>query len=479
MSEKMLKFVNIGQQNPPKRDTDNRKEDFNEIYKEFIHGKAQEQSSRCSQCGVPFCQVHCPLSNNIPDWLKLTAEGRLEEAYNLAQSTNNMPEVCGRICPQDRLCEGNCVIEQSGHGTVTIGSVEKFITDNAWANGWVKPIKVEKELNQSIGIIGSGPAGLACAEQLRKKGYKITVYDRYDRAGGLLIYGIPNFKLEKEVVERRIKLLKDGGINFKLNFEVGKDATLDELKKQHDAILIATGVYKPREIDIKGSDLGNIFPAMEFLTTSNKKGLGDKVENFENGTLNAKDKNVVVIGGGDTAMDCVRTAVRQKAKSVKCLYRRDKENMPGSAREVANAEEEGVEFVWLSGPKEFIGKNKVEKVLVNKMKLGDPDDGGRRKPIIDEGSEYEIETDIVIKSLGFDPEDLPKLFNEKDLQVSKWGTIKIDFDTMETNLKGVFAAGDIVRGASLVVWAIKDGRDVAKSIDKLLKSKRKQDLKVA
>ena len=479
MSEKMLKFVNIGQQNPPKRDTDNRKEDFNEIYKEFIHGKAQEQSSRCSQCGVPFCQVHCPLSNNIPDWLKLTAEGRLEEAYNLAQSTNNMPEVCGRICPQDRLCEGNCVIEQSGHGTVTIGSVEKFITDNAWANGWVKPIKIEKELNQSIGIIGSGPAGLACAEQLRKKGYKITVYDRYDRAGGLLIYGIPNFKLEKEVVERRIKLLKDGGINFKLNFEVGKDATLDELKKEHDAILIATGVYKPREIDIKGSDLGNIFPAMEFLTTSNKKGLGDKVENFENGTLNAKDKNVVVIGGGDTAMDCVRTAVRQKAKTVKCLYRRDKENMPGSAREVANAEEEGVEFVWLSGPKEFIGKNKVEKVLVNKMKLGDPDDGGRRKPIIDEGSEYEIETDIVIKSLGFDPEDLPKLFDEKDLQVSKWGTIKIDFDTMETNLKGVFAAGDIVRGASLVVWAIKDGRDVAESIDKLLKLKRKQDLKVA
>ncbi len=479
MSEKMLKFVNIGQQNPPKRDTDNRKEDFNEIYKEFIHGKAQEQSSRCSQCGVPFCQVHCPLSNNIPDWLKLTAEGRLEEAYNLAQSTNNMPEVCGRICPQDRLCEGNCVIEQSGHGTVTIGSVEKFITDNAWANGWVKPIKIEKELKQSIGIIGSGPAGLACAEQLRKKGYRITIYDRYDRAGGLLIYGIPNFKLEKEVVERRIKLLKDGGINFKLNFEVGKDATLDELKTEHDAILIATGVYKPREIDIKGSDLGNIFPAMEFLTTSNKKGLGDKVENFEDGTLNAKDKNVVVIGGGDTAMDCVRTAVRQKAKSVKCLYRRDKENMPGSAREVANAEEEGVEFVWLSGPKEFIGKNKIEKVLVNKMKLGDPDDGGRRKPIIDEGSEYEIETDIVIKSLGFDPEDLPKLFDEKDLQVSKWGTIKIDFDTMETNLKGVFAAGDIVRGASLVVWAIKDGRDVAESIDKLLKSKREQDLKVA
>ena len=479
MSEKMLKFVKIGQQNPPKRNTNNRKDDFNEIYNEFIHDKAKEQSSRCSQCGVPFCQVHCPLSNNIPDWLKLTAEGRLEEAYNLAQSTNNMPEVCGRICPQDRLCEGNCVIEQSGHGTVTIGSIEKFITDNAWAKGWVKPIKIENELNQSIGIIGSGPAGLACAEQLRKKGYQITIYDRYDRAGGLLIYGIPNFKLEKDVVERRIKLLKDGGIKFKLNFEVGKDATLDELKKSHDAILIATGVYKPREIDIKGSDLNNIFPAMEFLTTSNKKGLGDKVESFDNGTLDAKDKNVVVIGGGDTAMDCVRTAVRQKAKSVKCLYRRDKENMPGSSREVANAEEEGVEFVWLTSPKEFIGNNKVEKVLVNKMKLGDPDDGGRRKPVVDEGSDYEIETDLVIKSLGFDPEDLPKLFDEKDLQVSKWGTIKIDFDTMETNLKGVFAAGDIVRGASLVVWAIKDGRDVAESIDKSLISKRNQARKVA
>ena len=479
MTDKMLKFVKIGQQTPPKRETSTRKEDFNEIYDEFVKKKAEEQSSRCSQCGVPFCQVHCPLSNNIPDWLKLTAEGRLKEAYELSQSTNNMPEVCGRICPQDRLCEGNCVIEQSGHGTVTIGSVEKYINDTAWEQGWVKPISLKHEKDQSVGIIGAGPAGLAAAEQLRKNGYKITVYDRYDRAGGLLIYGIPNFKLEKDVVERRIKLLKDGGIKFKLNFEVGKDATLDELKKSHDAILIATGVYKPREIDIKGSDLNNIFPAMEFLTTSNKKGLGDKVESFDNGTLDAKDKNVVVIGGGDTAMDCVRTAVRQKAKSVKCLYRRDKENMPGSSREVANAEEEGVEFVWLTSPKEFIGNNKVEKVLVNKMKLGDPDDGGRRKPVVDEGSDYEIETDLVIKSLGFDPEDLPKLFDEKDLQVSKWGTIKIDFDTMETNLKGVFAAGDIVRGASLVVWAIKDGRDVAESIDKFLISKRNQARKVA
>ena len=479
MTEKMLKFVKIGQQTPPKREVGTRKEDFNEIYKEFINGKASEQSSRCSQCGVPFCQIHCPLSNNIPDWLKLTAEGRLKEAYELSQSTNNMPEVCGRICPQDRLCEGNCVIEKSGHGTVTIGSVEKYITDNAWEQGWVKPIKVKNEKNQNIGIIGAGPAGLAAAEQLRKLGYHVTVYDRYDRAGGLMIYGIPNFKLEKFVVERRTKLLEEGGIKFVQNFEVGKDATLEQLRKTHDALLIATGVYKAREIDLPGKDLGNIFPAMEFLTASNKKGLGDKVELFDDGTLNAEGKNIVVIGGGDTAMDCVRTSIRQKAKSVKCLYRRDKKNMPGSAREVANAEEEGVEFVWLSSPKEFIGTNKVEGLMVDKIKLGEPDDSGRCKPEIQNNSHFNIKADIVIKALGFDPENLPKLFGSEDLRVTKWGTLKTDFDTMETNLPGVFAAGDIIRGASLVVWAIKDGRDVAISIKSFLETKELSKEKVA
>tara|TARA_B100000530_G_scaffold1302_1_gene1110 strand:- start:1736 stop:3169 length:1434 start_codon:yes stop_codon:yes gene_type:complete len=474
MKEKMLKFINIDKENPKKRQKDERKEDFNEIYNEYVQEKAKEQSSRCSQCGVPFCQVHCPLSNNIPDWLKLTAEGRLEEAYRLSQSTNNMPEVCGRICPQDRLCEGNCVIEQSGHGTVTIGSIEKFITENAWEKGWVKPIKVKKEKKISIGIIGAGPAGLACAEELRKFGYRVTIYDRYDRPGGLLIYGIPNFKLEKFVVERRTELLKESGIEFIQEFEVGKDATLEELRAKHDAILIATGVYKPREVDIPKKELNNIFPAMEFLTASNRKGLGDKVKLFDNGTLNAQGKDVVVIGGGDTAMDCVRTSIRQNAKSVKCLYRRNKENMPGSAREVNNAEEEGVEFVWLSAPKEFIGKNKVEGVIVDKIILGEPDESGRKKPIIKKDSEYKIKSDLVIKALGFDPENLPKLFNCEKLELTKWGTIKIDFDSMQTSMPGVFAAGDIVRGASLVVWAIKDGRDVAQSIIKYLQSNEKK-----
>ena len=479
MSEKMLKFIKIGMQMPIKRTSKVRTEDFKEIYNRFVHDKAKEQSSRCSQCGVPFCQIHCPLHNNIPDWLKLTAEGRLQEAHELVHSTNNMPEICGSICPQDRLCEGNCVIERAGHGTVTIGSVEKYITDTAWEKGWIKPIKVLKEINQTVGIIGAGPAGLACAEELRKLGYKITIYDRYDRPGGLLIYGIPNFKLEKLAVERRTNLLKKSGIKFKQNFEVGKDISLDELRKKHDAILIATGVYKPREIEFPGSNLKNIFPAMEFLMASNRKGLGDRVENFDNGMLHAKNKDIIVIGGGDTGMDCVRTAVRQNAKSVKCLYRRDRENMPGSAREVYNAEEEGVEFLWLSNPKKFIGTSKISSALVERMKLDKADSSGRKKPEPVSNSEFEIKVDMVIKALGFDPEDLPRLFESPDLFISKWGTIKINLKTMETNIPGVFAAGDIVRGASLVVWAIRDGRDATVSIRKYLEHKRSKNEKAA
>ena len=467
----MLKFTDINQSNPTKKTSEIRTNNFQDIYSSFAIEKAKEQASRCSHCGIPFCQVHCPLQNNIPDWLQLTAQNRLEEAYEISSATNNMPEVCGRICPQDRLCEGNCVIEQSGHGSVTIGSVEKYITDVAWEKGWVKKINVLNEKQNSIGIIGSGPAGLAAAEQLRKKGYQITIYDRYDRPGGLLIYGIPNFKLEKEIVNKRIARLKESGIKFIMNCEIGVSTSFDKLKNKHDSILIATGVYKPRKINLNNSNATNVVPALEFLMASNKKGLKDFVVDFENGKLDANGKKVIVIGGGDTAMDCVRTAVRQGAKSVKCLYRRDKKNMPGSQREVQNAIEEGVEFNWLTLPIEYIGNSKIEKTKVIKMQLGSPDESGRRSPEVITGSEENLESDLIIEALGFEPENLPKIFSQKKLMVTQWGTIKINYKNMMTSINGVFAAGDIVRGASLVVWGIKDGRDVAEHIHDFINAK--------
>ncbi|MBL9054403.1 MAG: NAD(P)-dependent oxidoreductase, partial [Tabrizicola sp.] len=423
-----------------------------------------EQASRCSQCGVPYCQTHCPLHNNIPDWLKLTAEGRLQEAYELSQATNTFPEICGRICPQDRLCEGNCVIEQSGHGTVTIGSVEKYLTDTAWEQGWVKPIRPHAERMESVGIIGAGPGGLAAADVLRRAGVQVTVYDRYDRAGGLMTYGIPGFKLEKDVVECRIAQLQDGGVNLVLNCAVGQDISFDAILGQHDAVLIATGVYKARDIEAPGVGARGIVKALDYLTASNRVGFGDEVPEFDSGELNASGKRVVVIGGGDTAMDCVRTAIRQGALSVKCLYRRDRANMPGSQREVANAEEEGVEFVWLSTPKGFTGGTEVEGVMVQKMRLGAPDASGRQSPEVIEGADYVEPADLVVQALGFEPEDLPNLWGVPELKVTRWGTIKADFRSHATSLPGVYAVGDIVRGASLVVWAIRDGREAAEAI---------------
>ena len=471
MAQKMMQFVSIGQNYPDKRTAEDRKEDFNEIYARFSIEKAQEQSSRCEQCGIPYCSVACPVNNNIPDWLRLVADGRLEDAYHVSQETNTLPEICGRICPQDRLCEGLCVLEQSEHNSVTIGAIEKFITDTAWDQGWVKPPAPIKELGQSVGVIGAGPAGLAAADRLRRKGYKVTVYDRYDRAGGLLVYGIPGFKLEKDVVERRAKLLEEGGVTFKYNFEVGTDASLKDLRKEHDAVIICVGVYAGRKLDVAGSDLENIFPAMYFLTASNKKGLGDAVPEFDDGTLNASGKNVVVIGGGDTAMDCVRTSLRQGATSVKCLYRRDRANMPGSQREVENAEHEGAGFEWLSAPVSFKGSGKVQKVQAIGMHLGVADGSGRQSVKEIEGSEFELDADIVIEALGFSPENIPVLFGEPDLGVSRWGTVEVDSETKMTNLDGVFAAGDIERGASLVVWAIRDARDASDQIHEYLRAK--------
>jgi glutamate synthase (NADPH/NADH) small chain len=469
----MLRFVGVGQAFPEKRAAETRVADFSEVAPIYPAAQAEEQASRCSQCGVPYCSTHCPLHNHIPDWLRLTTEGRLREAYELSNATSTMPEICGRICPQDRLCEGNCVIEFSGHGAVTIGSVEKYITDTAWENGWVEPVMVGPAKGQSVGVIGAGPAGLTAAELLRARGYDVHVYDRHDRAGGLLTYGIPGFKLEKPIVMRRVQRLKEAGIVFHESFEVGRDASLAELGERHDALLIATGVYKPRAIKAPGIGSPGIVEAIAYLTASNRKGFGDAVPAFDDGSLDARDKHVVVIGGGDTAMDCVRTAVRQGAASVKCLYRRDRANMPGSQREVKNAEEEGVEFVWLSAPEAFDAETAVTGVRAIRMRLGEPDVSGRRTPEADPGSEFRLEADLVIKALGFDPEDLPNLFGAGELSVTRWGTLRVDHKTMQTSIDGVFAAGDIVRGASLVVWAIRDGRDVAERMHAYLKTKAK------
>jgi len=470
-NDAMLKFVDRPQAYPAKRAADARADDFREIADRYAVPSAEDQAGRCSQCGVPYCTVHCPLHNHIPDWLRLTAEGRLREAYELSNATSTMPEICGRICPQDRLCEGNCVIEFSGHGAVTIGSVEKFITDTAWDNGWVEPVHVGPARGQSVGIIGAGPAGLSAADYLRTFGYEVHVYDRHDRAGGLLTYGIPGFKLEKPVVMRRVDRLKAAGIAFHEGFAVGEDASLDELRQRHDAVLIATGVYRPRAVDLAGAGAEGVVEALDYLTASNRKGFGDAVPAFDGGALDAAGKRVVVIGGGDTAMDCVRTAIRQGAASVRCLYRRDRANMPGSQREVANAEEEGAEFVWLSAPGSFVGDERVEAVDVRRMRLGAPDASGRRAPEHDPGEDVRLEADLVIKALGFDAEDLPTLWGAPELGVSRWGTVLVDGKTLMTSLPGVFAAGDIVRGASLVVWAVRDGRDVSASMHKWLKAK--------
>jgi glutamate synthase (NADPH/NADH) small chain len=463
----LLKFVSQPAEMPEKRSVADRKADFEEIYRDYAREKAAEQASRCSQCGVPFCQVHCPLQNNIPDWLKLTAEGRLREAYEVSQSTNFMPEVCGRICPQDRLCEGMCVVEQSGHGTVTIGAIEKYLTETAWREGWVQPLTAPEPSGRSVGVIGAGPAGLAAAEALRLEGHAVHVYDRYDRAGGLLIYGIPNFKLEKYVVERRVLRLEEGGVKFHLGVDIGRTMSFAALRARHDAVLIATGVYKARVLAAPGIGLAGIVPALDYLIASNRAGLGDAPDKFAP-TLNAAGRDVVVIGGGDTAMDCVRTAVRQGAKSVTCLYRRDRANMPGSAREVRHAEEEGVRFEWLAAPKAFLGSTAVKGVRAVRMRLTTSAQGGRSMPEEAPGTEFTRDADMVIMALGFDPENLPHAFGESALPVQQNGTIKVHRVSYMTALDGVFAAGDIVRGADLVVWALREGRDAARGMNKYL-----------
>ena len=456
----MLRFTDTQQHYPPVQPAVARAQDFAEIYAGFNPPEAAQQSSRCSQCGIPFCQIHCPLQNNIPDWLKLTAEGRLREAYAISSATNTFPEICGRICPQDRLCEGNCVIEKD-FGAVTIGAVEKFITEHAFEQGWVEGPKPSANTGKKVAIIGAGPAGLAAADMLCRLGHEVHVYDRYNRVGGLLIYGIPNFKLDKSVVARREALLRAGGIQFHLNHAI---SSLKDMRAKHDAVLIATGVYQAKIGNMLNADIAGVVPALTYLTASNRSQLGDMLEHAPS----AAGKKVIVIGGGDTAMDCVRTAIRQGAASVTCLYRRDRANMPGSAREVKNAEEEGVHFEWLAAPLEILGEERVEAVRVQRMRLLARDATGRQAMQAVEGEEFTAEADMVIEALGYNADDLPRLWGEPELAVSKHGTLAIDAKTFETALPGVFAAGDIVRGASLVVWAIRDGRDASAAMHHFL-----------
>jgi glutamate synthase (NADPH/NADH) small chain len=458
-----FQFIDVGRQDPQKKDIEARTTKFVEIYQPYSKEEVADQSHRCLDCGNPYCEWKCPVHNFIPDWLSLITEGNIFEAAELSHQTNSLPEVCGRVCPQDRLCEGACTLND-GFGAVTIGNAEKYITDTAFAMGWKPDMSHVVPTDKKVAIIGAGPAGIGCADILVRNGVNPVVFDKYPEIGGLLTFGIPEFKLEKSVLSRRREIFTEMGVEFRLNTEIGKDISIDELLEEYDAVFMGMGTYTYMKGGFDGEDLDGVYDALPFLVASVNRNLG--FEKSPEDYISVQGQRVVVLGGGDTAMDCNRTSIRQGANSVTCVYRRDEENMPGSKREVVNAKEEGVEFLFNRQPVEIVGDGKVEGVKFVKTQPGEPDENGRRRPEVIEGSEEIVPADVVLVAFGFTPNPA-SWFDEKNINVNSWGGVVAPEEQaykFQTSNPKVFAGGDMVRGSDLVVTAIWEGRQGAEGI---------------
>ena len=458
-----FQFIDVPRIDPVKKTADVRTKEYREIYGKFSAESAAQQADRCLECGNPYCEWRCPVHNYIPNWLKLVAEGNLFEAAELSHQTNSLPEICGRVCPQDRLCEGACTLNDE-FGAVTIGSIERYISDTAFAQGWRPNLDKVKDTGKRVAVIGAGPAGLGCADVLTRNGVKVTVYERQPEIGGLLMFGIPEFKLEKEIVKNRRSILEEMGVEFKTGVDVGVDIGFQEIVDGYDAVFLGMGTYTSMQAGIDGEDLDGVHPALDFLI-SNVNHCWD-YEKQASDYLDVKGKRVVVLGGGDTAMDCNRTSIRQGATSVSCAYRRDEVNMPGSKREVLNSKEEGVEFLWNRSPLEIVGDGKVEGIKVITNELGEPDERGRRRPEPVKGSEEIIPADVVIVAFGFRPSPAD-WFKEFNINTDDRGRVTAPGEQefkYQTGNDKVFAGGDMVRGSDLVVTAVFEGREAAEGI---------------
>jgi len=456
-----FQFIDTPRIDPDKTPAEERAGDFREIYRDLQPPNLEIQSRRCLACGNPYCEWKCPVHNFIPEWLRLVAEGKLFEAAELSHRTNSLPEICGRVCPQDRLCEGACTLND-GYGAVTIGAVEKYITDRALDQGW-RPSLAAPPSGKRVAVVGAGPAGLGCADVLVRNGVQPVVYDRYPRIGGLLTFGIPPFKLDKAVVERRRQVMQEMGVEFVLSTEIGDDISFRDLLSDYDAVFLGMGCYRPVAGDFAGEQLPGVVEALPYLTASTRRLLG--IQSHLEQALDMAGQRVVVLGGGDTAMDCTRTAIRQSALKVTCAYRRDRDNMPGSRREVANALEEGVEFRWNLQPLEIVGNDRVEAVRMVSTRLSEPDQSGRRRPEPIPGSECRIPADRVIKAFGFRP-DPPGWLADFGIDTDARGRVRVNLGApaYQTTNPKVFAGGDQVRGSDLVVRAVFEGREAAAGI---------------